>query len=161
MNLVVVCPGCGAVFRVLQTEQGTDVDHLVGRNSTYWPDGYTCPRCGSAAQGCDELDLPRGAQTTDVLDLTAGELLAALHGLGLPDEQQCDFDRVATLLTTTRLKRIEGSTVAGTNRCMLDHLQLEDGTKIYLGASSHGAVVYRVVKPTSYVQRVLAETSSK
>jgi hypothetical protein len=147
------------VLRVLQTDDGAYVDHLVGKDSPYWPDGYTCPRCGSTASGCDELELPRGAHTVAVVDLTAEELLAALHGLGLPDEQDAAFERISDILQTTRIKRVVGKTVPGTKRCVVEHLLLEDGTKVYLGASSYGAVVYRVVKPTSYVQRLLETTN--
>jgi rubredoxin len=160
MNLVVTCEGCGSIYRVMQQHDGADVDLIVGEHSEFWPNKYTCPRCGARAAGAHEDALPRGFQTVSIIDLTAEELLAALYALGLPEERKTALADVQGRLTKNWIAHVVGHDVAQTGRCCIDYLEMADGTKIYLGASTHGAVVYRVVSPASYVKRVEEETAN-
>lgn len=162
MNLVVTCEGCAAIYRVLQQQDGTDVDLVVGEHSEFWSDRYLCPRCGARATGMHENFLPRGMQTSSIVDLTAEELLAALYGLGLPEERKTTLDEVKSYLIKEggNIRKVVGSDVAHTGRCVIDRIELMDGTKIYFGASAHGAVIYRVVHPISYVQRFVEEAAN-
>jgi rubredoxin len=159
MNLVVVCSGCGAVYRVLQGDlASSDVDHLVGSASAFWPNGYVCPKCNAQASGGPEESLPRSIQTTDIIDMSAEEFHAALYGLGLPDERVASIEEVSRVLSSGTVKRVVGEDVTNTKRCTIDFIEMSDGSRIYLGASIHGAVVYRVVNPAAYARRVLEES---
>lgn len=158
MNLIVTCEGCGAIYRVMQQGEGADVSYLVGDCSGFWPDKYSCPRCGARASGSHEDTLPRGFHTKDIVDLTPEELLAALYELGLPDERTATLCSLRACLEGREVRSVKGHDVEGTERCCVDYLEMMDGTRIYLGASTHGAVAYRIVPPTSYVARLEEET---
>ena len=142
----------------MQEKDSTNVDWLVGKESMFWPDGYRCPKCGSPMSGQPEEMLPPAFHTAAIIDLTAAELYAALSGLGLPDEQNATIAEVTETLTSKKITKVVGTDVEGTGRCVLDHIVFEDGTQLHLGSSSHGAVVYRVVRPASYTERALKET---
>jgi hypothetical protein len=83
-------------------------------------------------------------------------MLAAQSGLGTPEEMLCSGTTVRELLKQP-VKKVHGYDLKGTTRFCLDALELEDGTKIHLGAGPSGAVVYRISRPFSYVQRALEE----
>jgi len=157
MNLVLACGACGAVYRCLDTDG--DVDLLVGNRSEYWPDKYRCPSCDHPVVGQPEEALPRGLQNTTVRDLTPQELLAALGGFGLPEERDCSYERVVELLGRG-VKCVRGRDVPNTGRCIIHQVELKDGTRLYLGASSHGAVVYRITEPHNYAKKVLDAAST-
>jgi hypothetical protein len=102
-----------------------------------------------------EVDIEPGVLALlEVIDLSPKEAFMALNGLGLPPEQHCNLASVTLLLRETPIRLVRGVDIPGTERCMIDHLELWDGTKVYLGASSHGAVVYRVAPPFSYAKMV-------
>jgi hypothetical protein len=84
--------------------------------------------------------------------LTPQEAFVAFAGGGLPEESECSAARVAQLLKGARVKDVTTRHIQGTSRCALDSIELEDGTKLYLGASTHGASVYRVQAPHSYTR---------
>ena len=42
--------------------------------------------------------------------------------------------------------------IRNSHRSIIEYLQLEDGTRVYLASSSYGATVYRVAPPHSYVE---------
>lgn len=158
MNLVVICSGCGAVFRaVADDDTMEECTQLIGPKSEWWPEQYVCPRCGAQAAGMDEHSLPRAIQTTSIIDLTPIEMFSALSGFGLPDEKVSSLESVVETLLCSPVKRVTGKNVVGTSRCSIDFIELENGMRIYLGASTHGAVVYRISKPVSYAQRVIAQ----
>lgn len=161
MNLMIICSGCGAVYRVFDTIEGGDNEQLIGPLSEWWPDKYTCPRCGAQAAGAEEALLPRSVQTSDIVDLTPIEMFSALNGFGLPEELPTSVENLTEVLRSSAVKRVVGSNVPNTKRCVVDFIELESGVKVYFGASTHGAVAYRVVRPTSYAQRVIKEEEER
>lgn len=163
MNLVVLCSGCGAVFRCMQGGDPTtgSVKMLVGEDSEFWPDKYVCPKCGAQAAGSHEEDMPRAVQVSSIVDLTAEELYSALYGLGLPNENNATLEMVNTVIRGTSIKKVVGKDIPNTGRCMIDYIELFGGVRIYLGASTHGAVVYRVVAKPTYAEKVLKEEEER
>lgn len=134
---------------------------LVGRGSDYWPDKYVCITCGKACNGVDESSVSVAQLAKmKVRDLDPEQMLAALNGLGTPDEMLCDITTVRLLLQEKKIKKVHGYTVNGTTRTCVTSLELEDGTKLYCGSSVHGAIVYRITRPVSYTQKALEENES-
>jgi hypothetical protein len=132
-----------------------EVDQLLGKRSEYWPDKYTCPRCGGAAKGFLEREVDhRALEAMELRDLTPHEAFAALNGLGFPDEQKCSLETVQALMVEQPLRRIIGSNVTGSERTIVDCLELWDGSKVYFGAAAEGAIIYRITRPVSYVAKV-------
>lgn len=153
--LLVACSNCYTAVRVMGEE--AHVDSLVGRASEFWPTGYTCVSCGKPCEGMSEVLVdPALMAQMKVRDLGPNEYYSALLGLGTPDEMQCDATTVRELLKQ-RVRHVGGFVVKGTTRFCMTDLEVEDGTKLYLGASTHGAVVYRIARPVSYTQKVLEE----
>lgn len=151
--MLVPCMNCYTCVRVIDDPVQTAL--LVGQQSEFWPDKYTCIACGKPCEGLLENEAENNAlERMKVRDLTAPELFAALHGLGTPDEMQCDGATVRELLTRP-IKGVQGRTPPGTARFILESLELEDGTKLYFGASPSGACVYRITRPVSYTQKAL------
>lgn len=152
--IVVLCPQCSLALRVIGDL--AEVHSLVGEHSEFWPDNYTCPRCAfKHARGSIEQALsPEFLSSYEMRDLGAAELFSALMGLGLPDEGSCQLVTVTELLTTKRVKRVVGIDVPGVERCVLDYIELDDGTRLHFGAGPDGAVIYRNVPPQSYAEKV-------
>jgi hypothetical protein len=90
-------------------------------------------------------------------ELTPDEMFAAQLGLGTPDEMLCDLATVREVFSTKKVKRAVGQTVSGTSRTCLHLLEFEDGSRMFFGSSSHGAIVYRISRPFSYVKKVTEE----
>ena len=157
MNLAVLCQGCGSMFRVLGTDDSSSVSLLVGENSEFWPDKYTCPSCGGNAVGYHEESLPRAFQTIAIIDLSAEELFSALHGLGLPNEGAPSAKVVTHLLLTEKIASVVVRDIPNTGRCAVDSITFASGMRLNLAASAQGAVVYRVVHAPSYAARILQE----
>ena len=152
---IVPCTGCYTAVRVMG--EPTKVSHLVGENSEYWPNGYTCVCCGSKCEGMHERDVEDAVlHRMKVRDLSAEEMIAAQEGLGTPDEMLCTGASVRELLQKP-IKKVHGFDLPGTTRFCVDALELEDGTKIHFGSSPSGAVVYRISRPISYTERALGE----
>jgi len=151
--LIVPCLECFTAIRVLGEHDR--VDPLVGEGSEFWPDRYTCVACGRPCEGIAEIDATADALARmKVRELTAEEYYAALMGLGTPDEMVCDAVTVRELLRL-KIKKVSGHTVQGTTRFCLTEIEVENGVRLYLGASSHGAIVYRITRPISYTERAL------
>jgi hypothetical protein len=150
--ILVICPKCALALRVIGDAE--EVQSLVGEGSEFWPDHYVCPRCGAAAVTCMENEVASGLDRVHLRDLTPPEALAALHGLGLPNEQVCTKELLEALLREQPVRRIAARDIEGSHRCYLHHIELWDGTKIYLGAGSGGAIVYRIASPFSYAENI-------
>lgn len=151
--MLVPCMNCYTTVRVI--DDPTQVATLVGANSDFWPDKYTCVACGKPCEALFESEAePSALEKMKVRDLTAAELFAALNGLGTPDEMQCDGATVRELLSRP-IKDVRGRTLPNTTRFVIDHIELEDGTRMYFGAGSAGACVYRITRPVSYTQKAL------
>ena len=144
MSFAVFCNWCGCTLRVLDALSEKD-EQLVGQASEFWPDKYKCARCGADATGCPEREVPRFMQNASITDLTAPELYAALQGMGLPKETSCTIENVSDLLGKVGI-RVVGEDVPNTGRCVIDYFEFADGSRAYMGASSHGAVVYRLIR---------------
>lgn len=154
--LVVPCFSCYTAVRVMSAPD--KVAELVGALSDYWPDKYVCIVCGKKCEGLPESDVETAVlQRMKVRDLSAEEFLAALEGFGLPEEMLCTGASVREVLQGRPIKLLHGRDLRGTTRFCIDSIELEDGTKIHFGASPMGAVVYRISRPISYTQNVLAE----
>ena len=143
--IVIHCPQCVMNFRLLED------DSLVGTSSEFWPDKYTCPTCSSKCQGVHEAVVSNGAP---IRDIQPEELYAAMHGLGLPGEMLCDGDTVRAFLQSG-VSRVVGFEVPGTTRFVIEQIVAKDGSRLYLGASPHGAVVYRITRKHNYTEKVL------
>jgi len=144
--ILVYCTACFTGARVLGPKE--ELWPLIGPASEFWPDKFKCVRCDGAAQGALELEVDMEVmRKLKLVEVTAQELFTAQMGLGLPDEQGCDFTTVRNLFLNKRVVRVKGATVPNTNRSVLECLFFEDGTRLYLGSSPHGAVVYRLAKP--------------
>lgn len=149
--MMLVCLSCAFALRVLHMNDGERA--LVGKGSDFWPDGYECPCCGKKAQVLWEDEVASDARARlSIRDVTSQELFLALHGMGLPEERACSIEAVTELLKEHPIRKVYGHTVSGTGRSCLTCLELWDGSKVYLGSSSVGAIVYRISRPHSYVQ---------
>jgi hypothetical protein len=131
---------------------------LVGEKSDYWPSSYPCLECPAKdGRVVQETSIaPDLLAKLRIRDLGSEEYFRALLGLGTPDEDLPTLQNVRVALRSP-VKSVKGTDVRATGRCIVTSLELEDGTTLYLGASSHGAVVYRISKPTSYVAKVLQD----
>jgi hypothetical protein len=138
------CPFVGAVHALDEGE----ADGLIGTRSDWYPDRYPCPLCGSTCViNTRKLDERKVSAY-----LTPQEAFIAFSGAGLPSECECSAAAVRALLCGASVKLASTRHIQGTNRCTIDFLELMDGTRLYLGSSTHGACVYRVQKPHSYVE---------
>jgi hypothetical protein len=108
--------------------------------------GFTCPGCDAPVAATADPEVLHAAR---VVDLTPEEAYAALHGLGLPEEQDCRADRVALLLRERPVRRVVARDLPGSRRAVLESIELWDGTLLHLGAAPEGAVVFRVSRRPS------------
>jgi hypothetical protein len=161
--IIVACTPCNLVIRVMPTKAGDvscvrELDQLVGRRSSFWPDQYPCPTCGVMAQGFDERTVQEALlAATACRELTPLEAYSAFNGFGFPDEQRCSLETVQRLLMSMPIKKVIGTDVRGSERTLIDALELQDGTKLHFAAGGDGAVIYRITHPTSYAAKVLEE----
>lgn len=151
--MTILCSACSLGLRVNGDPE--EAYHLVGPGSCYWPDKYTCFQCEGRAHGMPEqqVDLTILARMT-VIDVSPQEAFAALNGMGVPTEKSCTKEDLNELFDVHRVKRVIGRNIVGTTRCIVDALELDDGTKVYLDASTEGATAYRVTRPHSYVKQL-------
>lgn len=151
--ILIVCESCQLCLRVMGSRE--EVQSLVGEDSSFWPDQYPCPRCEKLIYAVRELEAdPRIFGLLTLVDVNAGEAFAALNGMGLPEEGDCRRGVLEDLLRTHPVKKLSGKDIPGTNRCRVDFIELWDNTRLYFAAGAEGAVVYRVVRPRSYVEKI-------
>jgi len=151
--ILLVCINCATAIRVIG--EADEIDHLVGPHSQGWPDGWTCCQCEQAMTAMLETDAsPDALARLKVIDLDPMEAYAAVNGLGYPPEQICQLETLRKLLTENTIAEVKGDNIPGTTRCRIEALVLSDGTKVYLGASEAGALVYRIRPPFSYAERI-------
>ncbi len=136
---------CGFTARIHAPIEG-EAESLLGPSSNWYPDKYPCPKCSS---NC--VMSTKQMNRLPVTDLTPLEAFAAFSGVGLPTEHETSAAEVCRLLEGSTIKQAFTRHIPGTNRGCLDKLVLEDGTVLFIGASSHGASVYRIQKPGTYV----------
>jgi len=157
--ILVICSNlntCESVFRVMGDWQ--EVQTLVGPMSEFWPQGFTCPKCQGPAQGVMENDVDMGLLAGfQIRDIEAQEMYRAQYGMGLPEEMDCRRDVVEQILRENPIRKVSGHDISGANRFVIEHIELWDGTKMYFGSSSQGAIIARIVRPHSHVEQVLKE----
>jgi hypothetical protein len=147
--ITIVCDKCKYALRV--NGEVRDVDSLVGQASEYWPDKYSCYNCGATAVGYLTPEVsPLVFQTLIVTDVNPDEAFAALNGLGVPAERTCCEEVILPYFEQVGL-RVKGKQLRGQTRYILEELTFPDGTRMQVGPSPQGAVIYRIVKPHSYV----------
>lgn len=152
--IIIACKDCGTAVRV--TGEHEELSHLLGElNAEWFPDCYPCPTavCQGKAEFMESIE-PAAMRLLTLYDLTPHEAYAAFHGLGLPEERDCGPTAVEKALLESRIVELGTSLIRGSNRAVLYHLKLEDGTMLYLGSSPFGATVYRIARPQSAVERV-------
>jgi hypothetical protein len=163
--IVIICIPCEFAIRVMPVNvsnmrSAQELDQLVGKASSFWPDHYPCPRCGKNALGFHESTVDQKVlQAMTLQEATPQEAFAALNGLGFPDEQRCSLETVQELLLGMPVRRVIGKNVTGQERTLIDALELWDGTRVHFGAGAEGACIYRITKPVSYTQKTLSETN--
>ena len=143
------CTNCGKAFRVIG--ETAEIYPLIGPESETWPN-FPCPVCEANVIACmeDELD-PAAVVQLAPREITAVELYAAQQGMGLPEEKDCSR-RVVLDAFKKGVKQVVGYQLKGTSRFVLTQLQFEDGTRMFLAASSYGALIYRMTSPVTAAQ---------
>ncbi len=146
----IVCTACKLALNVVG--EMSEVAQLVGQQSEFWQDRYTCFQCNGSAQGFLTAEVSAPAmRELQVYSVSATEAFAAMLGLGLPEERNCCSDVIVPLLEAVGVK-VHGKESRGVQRFYLDAIELPDGTKLHLGASPQGACIYRITKPHSYAR---------
>lgn len=152
--MIIACQSCLHGLEVVG--ELDELAHTVGQLSTFRTEGYTCFHCGGRAEcvwpSQVDADFRRSCRLTTVSPV---EAVAALSGLGLPQEQTCCAEVVVPALAAHGIKP-KVRYRPGSNRVYLDALELKDGTVLHLGPSPRGAVVYRVTSPHSYAAKELS-----
>lgn len=142
-----VCPKCGTALRVVGSDQ--EVSGVVGRGSKWFPSGYLCERCGcSSCTWYEEGREPEGTVIHNIRQLTVPEMLAFQFGLGFPEERSCTVDAVSDAIVGKTVTSVGLSDRNG--RVCLDWIE-SDGVRLFLASGSHGPVVYRIRRNSSYV----------
>ena len=80
-----------------------------------------------------------------------------MEGLGLPEERECAAEVVHLLLHSFPIRDAKVRSVPNTGRSVIDSIEFEDGTVMFLGSSVHGALVYRIRKPHKYTEAALGK----
>jgi hypothetical protein len=151
--ILIICQPCALCIRIMGDPE--EISHLIGEKSDFWPDKYVCPRCEKSCEGIAEIDVdPSAYLAVELVDVNAQEAFAAMHGMGLPHEGDCRKLVLEGLLKEQPVRKLHGRNIPHTNRCSVDCLELWDGSKLYFAAGAEGAVVYRITRPTSYVEKV-------
>lgn len=157
--IVVSCGSCSLVIQVMGDPK--QIDYLVGKSSRYWPDKYVCPRCESQALAVEgECAPPELLAHPRTMFLEAEEFYAALNGFGVPSEREADYETVRDLLTSMRITGIKARPSGNPKRTLIEWLELEDGTRVYIASGGRGATVYRIKRKTSYVEQIDGKSSS-
>lgn len=150
--ITLACLRCNVGLRTYGDE--AEVSVLLGPESEFYPDQYPCPTdgCGGRAQYLESID-PTALSRLEIHDVTPQEAFAALNGLGFPPERDCGETAVRQALTR-KITDVGVRQVRGANRSVLEWIDFEDGTRLYLASSSDGAVVYRLARRFSYVEQL-------
>lgn len=148
--LYLVCPNCKVGLRISPGEEG-ELESLFEID----PRGlglkaYTCFRC-ELEMASLSLEHPNGVE---LFDVNPKEAFAAINGLGLPHEQECTSAAVTKLCNGAEVSYVKARQLRNSHRCIVEFIEFESGTRVYLGASAEGAVVYRVAKRHSYAKEV-------
>lgn len=150
---LIVCRHCQLALRVIGNVD--EVEQLAGTRSEFFPDKFPCPTCRRSCPCYPEIEVdPTSLAVFRVVDVTPVEAYAAFHELGLPLETKCSLEEVNKILLEHPIRKVHGFTIEGTTRCLIEKLELWDGTMVFFGAGGNGAVIYRIVKASTYASRV-------
>lgn len=150
--MIIACPACSKAIRVVGDPE--QIDHLLGSRSEFAPDNYHCFACGKPATGHMEPEVEAQVLARlDIHELIPEEALAALHGLGLPDERSCYKEELERIFGDHGIK-LKGRQHHGLPRYYLDWLELQDGTRVFLAPSPRGVCIFRVTPPHRYSEHV-------
>ena len=149
--ILIGCLTCKIAVRIVGDYE--QMEFLFGLQSDWYPDKYPCVTEGCSGKGqLFPAITPSALHRLTVTDLSPLEAFAALHGLGLPTERECSASAVQRAFQDSPVKKVEAQHIKGTDRCVVEHIELQDGKKIWFGASGYGAVVYRISAPHSYAE---------
>lgn len=151
----IVCTKCNLAIRTVG--EFNEIQHLLAEKSEWYPDKYPCPavECDGRAEYTESIAAD-AYQALDIHDLTPQEAFAAYYGLGLPEEQECGPLAVDKAFEQ-KVSKVNARLIRGSNRSVIDSIEFEDGSVMYLGSSAAGALVYRIAKRRSFVEEVLNE----
>jgi hypothetical protein len=145
-----VCPDCRVGLRIGPGELGEFEGLFEVRPSCLGMKAYPCFRC-ELEQATLSTEHP---DDVELFDVNPQEAFAAINGLGLPSEQECNGTAVADVFLEKKVKHVTTRMIRNSHRCILDNIEFDDGTKMYFGASAGGAIVYRIAPRHSYAQEV-------
>lgn len=148
--IIIACLRCSVGLRTSGDE--AEVFTLLGPGSDWYPDKYPCPTdgCTGHSEFVTAIE-PSALAALTIYDVSPQEAFAALNGLGLPPERDCGESAVREAFTK-KIVGVGARQLRGQNRCAVDWIEFEDGTRLYLGASGDGALAYRLSKRFSYVE---------
>ena len=152
--ITLVCTQCGTAVRIMGIHE--EASYLFGEQSDWYPDKYPCPKagCKGLAKIVETIE-PSALLTLDMYELTPQEAFAAFHGLGFPEEKDCSVTAVEQAFERSPVKHVQTHMIKGTHRTIIDWIEFENGTRVYLAGSAWGALAYRLSKPYSYAQGIL------
>jgi hypothetical protein len=159
--MLVICTSteCKTVTRLLSREV-RELISLVGSESEWWPNKYRCPRCEGQATGTYEAEIDLASlRGFSMLELEAPEFFRFMMGVGLPEEQNCRIEVLQKIFREGKVKNLAGHPIPGTTRFCLEWLEMEDGTHLYFGSSTHGATIYRIANRPDYTKKALENGS--
>jgi len=133
----------------------SEAESLLGHGSEFYPDKYPCWHCEEKAEFVPVADVA-ALRLVSIQDVSPLEAMAAIHGLGLPAEQDCSAAAVERIFESQRVSRVFATSIRNSHRSILKIIEFEDGSKLHLGSSAFGATVYRISKPHSYVEALNA-----
>ena len=144
--ITVLCTTCNAGVRVVG--EFAENDSLFGSSSEWYPDKYPCRNtgCSGNAKIVAPAELRDMPESLDIVELSPQEAFAAFFGLGVPEERICTGDAVRSLFETP-VESVDVKDIPRTNRCTLNSVEFEDGTRLFLAPSRYGAVVYKIKRP--------------
>jgi hypothetical protein len=143
-----VCPDCHVGLRISPGEPGELEALLEVDPRGLGMKAYPCFRCELEQAGLT-TEYPEGVE---LFDVNPSEAFAAINGLGVPTEQECNGAAVVEAFLKKRVKNVTTRMIRNSHRCILDNIEFDDGTKMYLGASAGGAIVYRIAPKHSYTK---------
>ena len=150
--IIIACATCASAIRVVG--EIDEVQFLLGKKSDWYPDRYPCWKdCDGLAQYMQAIEAT-ALSVLDLVDLTPHEAFIAFHGMGLPAERECSPSAIQKAFEESPVKKVHARQIKGSHRSCVDLIELEDGTRVFLGSSAHGAVVYRISSPHSYAEAV-------
>lgn len=157
--MLVICAKltCKTVTRIYANSAG-ELTGLVGEASGWWPDKYHCPNCEGTATAVYEGQIdPKEFDGFNVRELEAQDFFRFMMGVGLPEESDCTLEVLTDVFKAGKVGKLAGHRIAGTKRFCVEWLEMEDGTRLYFGASAHGATIFRIVRKTNFAEKVTGD----